>query len=261
MPEANSFTHEGEDESTVAGRMAAAGYPFKGSSVARENIGWQSARGDAHHEDNVAQIHELLMSSPGHRDVILNPDVRDIGIGIEIGTVSGETGDYETVMVTQNFGATDADVSAWIDPGVAEPATEDKVVGEADAGDEDDIVMDELPEEETATDLPEPALSQTPLPFGLEHFTVDLSSAFEFRMEGDQMIWEASEDKLVEAFLATLTDWAGVPDQTDNDVIDLSAEDEDASLADLPPEDMPRLPLEPAQANETDETEDFDLVS
>ena len=49
-------------------------------------------------------VHESLMNSPGHRANILNPAFDEIGIGIENGDFEG----FDSVMVTQNFGATDA---------------------------------------------------------------------------------------------------------------------------------------------------------
>ena len=84
MLENDSFSHEGADDTSPSDRMAGAGYPFEGRTMALENIGWQSARGLDGHADDVAQIHASLMDSPGHRANILNPDVQDIGIGIEI---------------------------------------------------------------------------------------------------------------------------------------------------------------------------------
>lgn len=375
MLEADSFGHDGDDGTSPADRMAEAGYPFEGATLALENIGWQSARGDAGYEDDIAQIHDSLMASPEHRANILNPDARDIGIGVETGTFPGLAGDVEAVMVTQVFGATDADMSAWVDPGtldddvmpevdlVAEddgvqdmpddpaddeipdeeevvmeddgddcgapvadappgedvladeevpvveddspvpdegdgmddPVMEDAPTGEETAdGDElDDPVMEDTPpagdvddEDMPDEDLPNdedivmenddtdgdvededdspalPTLPHVALPCGLESFTVDLSGAFEFRKEGDQYIWETSEDKLIEAFLSAFEDWAGVPDEADGDVIDVMAEDDDPSLDDLLTEDLPRLPVEPLPADDLDdEAEELDLIA
>ena len=148
MLETDTFTHSGADGSSPSDRMEAAGYPFEGASLALENIGWQSARGAEGFEDDVAQVHEGLMASPGHRANILDPNAEDIGIGIEIGTFSGTSGDYEAVMVTQVFGSTEADLSAWVDPGTGEP--EDEIVNE-----DEDPTADETPPEEPSTETPE----------------------------------------------------------------------------------------------------------
>ena len=306
MLRADDFGHDGEDDTTPADRMAAAGYPFEGVSLALENIGWQNARGEADHEDDVAQIHDSLISSPGHRANILNPDAQDVGIGIEIGTFTGDNGDYEAVMVTQVFGATEADVSAWVDPGTADESempdddmiedetpdddemdapvdddpTADELLAENDGGGDqkegtgNDIVTEDDPQndddpaegDDPADDMgeddpPLPEMPEMPLPCGLENFTVDLSSAFAFRKDGDQLIWETSEDKLIETFLAAFEEWAGVPEESDGDVIDVMAEDGDTSLGDLLSEDMPRLPVEPQPAEDPDQQSDWDFVT
>lgn len=340
MLQADTFGHDGEDGTSPADRMAEAGYPFEGASLALENIGWQSARGDAGYDDDIAQIHESLMASPEHRANILNPEVRDIGIGVETGTFPGLTGEVEAVMVTQVFGATDADISAWIDPGTVgddampeedviaeDDGTEDPVMEEApsaedvvteddanedipddmtdpsddmadsdpDVPDDDEIVMEndsqddedpaeddmveddpEVPEGEDVvmeddTDDPDggmgmddpamPTLPHVALPCGLEAFTVDLSEAFEFRKEGDQYIWETSEEKLIDAFLTAFEDWAGMPGAVEGEVIDVMAEDDESSLDECLFEDLPALPVEPLPADDLDEDEDWDLLA
>ena len=140
MLEANQFSHSGESGSSPSERMEEAGYPFEGNSLALENIGWQSARGEEGFVDDVAQVHASLMNSSGHRANILNPDAEDIGIGIETGTFSSTSGDFEAVMVTQVFGTTDADISAFVDTGVGD--------------DDPDIVDDMIAEGEDDTDTP-----------------------------------------------------------------------------------------------------------
>lgn len=336
MLDADVFSHSGAGGSSPSDRMAEAGYLFEGNSLALENIGWQSARGAEGYEDDVAQIHEGLMESPGHRANILNPDAQDIGIGVEIGTYSDAGSDYEAVMVTQTFGATDADISFWVDPGTGvadddeviadDTPEEDDIVAENDfADDGDDIVTDEdtqddgedvvaeddgepstcdtddptepvvdvvtgendemdgpiagpvevtdediadeetpdmeepaesdgedvaeeipednedfvagddsdpveggpddtieddqdtdgadddLPDEDASedTETDEPTLADFSLPCDLADFRVDLTSAFDFRQEGDQLIWETSEDRLMEVFMKAFEGWAG----------------------------------------------------
>jgi hypothetical protein len=329
MLENDSFSHEGADDTSPSDRMAGAGYGFDGRTMALENIGWQSARGLEGHGDDVAQIHESLMASPGHRANILNPDVQDIGIGIEIGTFAGDAGMFEAVMVTQVFASTEADLSAWVDPGTipdeaevvamddpAEdtPSTGDEVLPETAGDDSDtpytpevvetDIAMetetetetetaadteeietetvsetevdteesisetetddtatagdDDTPPEEMAEDTPAMP-PQMPLPFDFANFTVDLSSAFDFRMEGDQMIWETSEDRLVEAFLAAIEDWADLPedesDEDDAEDDDLEDDAEDDEMAGSDAGDLPELPEIVVFGDEEDEEE------
>ncbi len=98
------FSHTGVGGSRSGDRIAASDYDLEGNWRTAENIGWQSERGDPGIADDVADIHQNLMQSPGHRANILNPELEDIGIGVELGNFSG----YDAVMITQNFGSTDA---------------------------------------------------------------------------------------------------------------------------------------------------------
>lgn len=158
MLEADQFSHTGEDGTSPSDRMEQAGYPFEGTSLALENIGWQSTRGEEGVVDDVAQIHASLMNSEGHRENILSPDAEDIGIGIEVGTFSTDNGDYEAVMVTQVFGTTQADISAWVDPETGDDAPEiaDDIVAENDTdtpeAEDDTGVPDDVFEEPTDPD-------------------------------------------------------------------------------------------------------------
>ncbi|WP_037316537.1 CAP domain-containing protein [Ruegeria halocynthiae] len=115
MLDTDRFSHTGENDSSATERMGDAGFEFSGSWRSGENIAWQSERGAAGITDDVAQLHQSLMNSPGHRANILNPDFEYIGIGIETGDMQG----YDAVMVTQNFATTDAAV--MLDNGGATP--------------------------------------------------------------------------------------------------------------------------------------------
>jgi hypothetical protein len=98
------FSHTEQNGSSAGDRIQQAGYELEGSWTWGENIAWQSERGMPGLEDDVRDLHESLMNSPGHRANILDPDYDEIGIGIE----RGDFQNYDAVMVTQNFGATDA---------------------------------------------------------------------------------------------------------------------------------------------------------
>lgn len=123
----NIFSHTGADGSTPRERMQDAGYVFEGANASGENIGWQSERGAAGLLDDVQDIHDSLMDSPGHRANILSANFDEIGIGIVEGryTTNGRT--FDAVMVTQNFAKTDAPDL----PGVVTPK-EPTVVVETD---------------------------------------------------------------------------------------------------------------------------------
>ncbi|MEP5728263.1 MAG: CAP domain-containing protein [Sulfitobacter sp.] len=122
MLETDQFSHTGENGSSVQDRTTAAGYELEGNWAIGENIGWQSERGEPGIADDVRQIHESLMNSPGHRANILSANYDEIGIGIEQGDFEG----FDGVMITQNFGATDAvteEPVPPVDPVVPAPET------------------------------------------------------------------------------------------------------------------------------------------
>lgn len=108
----DTFSHTGSGGSTPTDRMVAAGYQLTGSWTTGENLAWQSLRGAAGIQDDVADLHVGLMNSPGHRANILNGNFREIGIGIETGEYQG----WQGVFATQNFAKTG---SAFFVTGVA----------------------------------------------------------------------------------------------------------------------------------------------
>jgi hypothetical protein len=106
MLENNVFSHTGVGGSTPTQRMSAEGFDLSGSWRTAENIAAQSERGDEGLFDDVYDLHIALMNSPGHRENILMPDLEVVGIGIQTGTYTYDTGTYYSVMVTQNFAMT-----------------------------------------------------------------------------------------------------------------------------------------------------------
>ena len=155
MLDTDTFSHTGQGGSSAGDRIVAAGYELEGNWTWGENIGWQSERGDPGLEDDVADIHQSLMNSPGHRANILNPNFEEIGIGVE----RGDFERFDSVMITQNFGATDAvsddeeETPANDDTPVAEAPTEDMPENEEPPVEEDPIddtpVTDDPAEDET----------------------------------------------------------------------------------------------------------------
>lgn len=122
MLDTDTFSHTGVAGSSPNERIREAGYALEGGWQTAENIGWQSERGDPGFRDDVADIHESLMQSPGHRDNILDPDLKEIGIGIERGDFTTARGTFDGIMVTQNFGTTDAEEDMLIASMEAEAA-------------------------------------------------------------------------------------------------------------------------------------------
>ena len=138
--------------------MRDAGFDFSGSWRSGENIAWQSERGAPGISDDVAQLHQSLMDSPGHRANILNPDFKYIGIGIERGDMQG----YDAVVVTQNFATTDAEVVLDNGNAPAAPApTPPVVVVDDPAETETPVVVEEPAEPEAEAPVTPP---QTPEP-------------------------------------------------------------------------------------------------
>lgn len=107
MDDTGIFSHTGVNQSDPGDRMRDAGFTFSGNWTWGENIAFQSERGAPGISDDVVDLHNSLMNSPGHRANILNPDFELIGIGIEEGDGRG----YDAVYVTQNFARTSAQVN------------------------------------------------------------------------------------------------------------------------------------------------------
>jgi hypothetical protein len=102
MIDSDTFSHTGAGGATPTDRMASAGYDFNGSWASAENIGWVSAHDPAGLQDEVQQLHANLMSSPGHHANLMNPDLREAGIGI----ADGDYKSWDGVFVTQDFAKT-----------------------------------------------------------------------------------------------------------------------------------------------------------
>ncbi|AZL57754.1 hypothetical protein EI545_02175 [Tabrizicola piscis] len=135
MLQADVFSHTGSGGSSAGERMGDAGYVFSGNWTLGENISWQSQRGAAGISDDVINLHNSLMNSPGHRANILNPNFVEIGIGIEVGQFATNGSNWPAVMVTQNFARSSADNGGpgTIVPDVPVTEASDVVTGTARA--------------------------------------------------------------------------------------------------------------------------------
>ncbi len=152
MLDTDTFSHTGQAGSSAGDRIVEAGYRLEGNWTWGENIAWQSERGAQGLEDDVRNLHESLMNSPGHRANILNDNFEEIGIGIE----RGDFDNFDSVMVTQNFGTTDA--TSTPDP-VTPPAPEPSTPPEP----EPPLVVD-VPTVPTQPEPPAPTPPQPPAP-------------------------------------------------------------------------------------------------
>lgn len=107
MLQRDVFSHTGAGGSTAGDRMEDAGFDFSGAWSWGENIAWQSARGAPGIADDVENLFQSLMNSPGHRANILSANFDYVGIGVEVGNFNG----WDAVMVTQSFASTGARVA------------------------------------------------------------------------------------------------------------------------------------------------------
>lgn len=103
MLAADVFSHTGENGSSPFDRMRAAGYT--NYVAAAENISWRGSTGAMNLEAAIALQHDSLFKSAGHRTNILNGSLREIGIAQEAGVFTLEGTNYNSSMVTQNFGS------------------------------------------------------------------------------------------------------------------------------------------------------------
>ena len=99
MGDTNTFSHTGEGGSNAGQRMSAAGYNFTGSWGWGENIALQSTKGTPNVSQFIAEEHEDLFQSDGHRKNILKDSFREIGIGV----IKDTFNNYNAVITTQNF--------------------------------------------------------------------------------------------------------------------------------------------------------------
>ena len=102
------FSHTGRDGSTIRTRLDAAGYlPEDGGWAIGENLAWGTGP-----LSTPGSIMQAWMNSEGHRHNILNPEYREVGIGVVVGNPSQADGS----------GATYANAFGVVDEVEADPA-------------------------------------------------------------------------------------------------------------------------------------------
>ena len=107
MLDAGTFSHTGVNSSSPGDRMGAAGYPFSGSWTWGENIAWKGSIGTPPLAQYVADLHDGLFKSSGHRHNLLNEAFDEAGIGIQQGEFPSSGRSWDAVMITQNFARSD----------------------------------------------------------------------------------------------------------------------------------------------------------
>lgn len=96
MIERKFFDHVAPSGSTLLSRIKSAGYLRRARTYSvGENLGWGGGT-----LSTPLEMHRAWMRSPGHRENLLRPYYRQVGIGIVSGTPAGVAG----ATYTQNFG-------------------------------------------------------------------------------------------------------------------------------------------------------------
>jgi uncharacterized protein YkwD len=91
------FDHTTPEGGTFDERILAAHYAGEGGSwTVGENLAWGTGE-----LSTPAGLMRSWMASPGHRENILKPGYREIGLGLQLGTPTGEDG----LTVSAEFGA------------------------------------------------------------------------------------------------------------------------------------------------------------
>ncbi|MEM7497921.1 MAG: DUF4214 domain-containing protein [Pseudomonadota bacterium] len=107
MLAADVFSHTGAGGSSSNERMVAAGYGLEGNWVTGENLAWfgsTQSMTDAREERYVRDMHDNLVLSEGHRENIMAPRYREVGIAEADGVFTSRGTDYNAAMLVYNFG-------------------------------------------------------------------------------------------------------------------------------------------------------------
>ena len=106
MLEEDIFDHTGEDDSNAGERMEDAGFNFTGNWEWGENLVWRVANNPNNLTQTINLEHQGLFESEEHRENLLNPDFREIGIGALVGEFEG----WNVLMTTENFARSGSDI-------------------------------------------------------------------------------------------------------------------------------------------------------
>lgn len=101
MLAADVFSHTGKGGSTPGQRVTNAGYTW---NRVGENISWQGTTGVLNLEKTIALQHDALFKSASHRVNILLDSFREIGVAQEAGQFKSGAYNFNTSMLTENFG-------------------------------------------------------------------------------------------------------------------------------------------------------------
>lgn len=102
----NFFAHNNPDGDSPFDRMQAAGYSFQ---TAGENIAFNGTTGSIDQTSTSLKLHEDLFVDKdfpdrGHRVNILNPDFKEVGVGLAFGSFTQDGTAFNSGMVSIDFG-------------------------------------------------------------------------------------------------------------------------------------------------------------
>lgn len=100
----NSFSHTGENGSTVTQRIQASGYTFSGSWSNGENLAFSASTAPINLNEMIAEHHRGLFLSAGHRRNIMEESFREIGVAQVAGPITWNGTTYaHASMLTEKF--------------------------------------------------------------------------------------------------------------------------------------------------------------
>lgn len=105
MLDTDTFSHTGEDSSSVGDRAEAAGYILTAPGGLGENLAWSGTTAPSIDLTSaIEEHHEGLFKSEGHRLNILHEDFRESGVGQRQGRFILDGTNYNSSIVTNKFG-------------------------------------------------------------------------------------------------------------------------------------------------------------
>lgn len=109
MTDNDTFSHDSYDGSfqtvTYHDRIVDAQFDLGTSWWTGENIAARSVGGAEGYYDEIDALHAALMNSQYHRENILSENFTHVGIGFAFGPLTYSNGVYDSILITQNFGA------------------------------------------------------------------------------------------------------------------------------------------------------------
>lgn len=99
------FSHTGENGSDPGDRIRDAGYQFTDGTTWGENLGFRGSTGTLDVGSNLEKINESLFTSFDHRQILLDNNFREVGLG----ALTGEYQGFNALVITEKFARTGSD--------------------------------------------------------------------------------------------------------------------------------------------------------